>query len=157
MKKLVLLVALSLCFTFNVFAQDKGAGKAAAGGQKQQVVKTIFDYQKELGISDKQVQNLKDKLEDLKKYLIEQEKALISLQKELNEMISNNAALKLIREKLDKISRIQVDATCRRIETSRSIEGELTPTQLGKWKAIQLEARKVAQKQLQEAQKEKAK
>jgi hypothetical protein len=154
-KKLILLAALSVCFSCNVFAQEKDAGKVVAGDQKHRVIRTIFDYQKELGLSDKQVQNLKDKITDLQKYLTEQQKAIIPLQKELNDMISSNAVLKSIREKLDEISRIEVDATVKRIETSRNIEGELTPAQSGKWKAIQLEARKGAQKPPQEAQKEK--
>jgi len=150
MKRAVLLVALVLCFTFNVFAQDKGEAK------QQVVIKTIFAYQKELSLSDKQVQNLKDTLAGFQKYLIEQKKVLVDLQKQLNEMISNATALKQIRKKLEEISRIQVDISYKDVETSRNIEGELSSAQLTKWKGLQLEARKEAQKQAQEAQ-EKAK
>jgi len=146
MKKFVLLVVLSLCFTFNVFAKDKDVDKVVAGGQNQQVIKTIFDYQNELGLSNKQIQNLKDKIADFQKYFTEQQKTLVGLQKELKQLFSDNASIRLIRSKLEQISRIQVDVSCRDIETSRNIERELTPAQLKKWKALQLEARKEAKK-----------
>lgn len=149
MKKLVFLVALSLCFTSGAFALDKKEG------DKPVVVKTIFSYQKELGLTDKQVENLKNTLADFQKFVAEQKKALVQLQKELSDMMNNNESLRLIRSKFEQISRIQVDVSCKDIETSRNIEGELTPTQLSKWRALQADARKTAQKQMQDAQKAK--
>ncbi len=154
MKKIVLLVMVGLCVTGTVFAQSKkDADKTATGEAKQQVVvKTIFAYQKELSLTDKQVQDLKDKLSDFQKYLIEQRKTLVNLQKELNEMIANRAVLKLIKEKLEQIAHVQADTGYFDVETSRKIEEELTPAQLEKWKGIQGEARKQNEQAIKKAQ-----
>jgi len=149
MKKLVLAVVLGLCLVGNAFAEEK---KEAPVDQKQQiVVKTIFAYQKELGLSDKQVQTLKDKLAEFQKFLVEKREVLIGFQKELNEMINKREALKLIRKKLEQIAGTQVDISYTDVETSRSIESSLTSSQLDKWKVLQAEARKEAQKKLEEA------
>lgn len=155
MKKLVLVVAISLCLAGNAFAEDKKeTNKATAGDQKQQVViKTIFAYQKELGLSDKQIQDLKDKLANFQKYLLEKREVLIGFQKELNEMLTKREALKLIRNKLEQIANTQVDISYTDVETSRKIESTLTSGQLDKWKVLQADARKEAQKQIEEAQK----
>lgn len=149
MKKLFLVVALGLCLAGSAFAEDK---KEAAADPKQQVaVKTIFAYQKELGLSDKQVQTLKDKLAVFQKFLVEKREVLIGYQKELNEMINKREALRLIRKKLEQIAGTQVDISYTDVETSRSIESSLTSSQLDKWKVLQADARKEAQKKLEEA------
>jgi hypothetical protein len=156
MKRLVFLVVFSLCFVSGVFALDKKDADKAIAGQKQMMpVKTIFSYQKELGLSDDQVKSIKAKLADFQKYIDTQKQALVVLQKELSEMLNKNESLRLIRGKFEQISRIQVDVSCKDIETSRSIEGVLSSSQLSKWKKLQAEARKVAQKQIEEAQKAK--
>ena len=153
MKKLVLVVAVAmgLCLAGSAFAEEK---KEAPAEQKQRVVvKTIFAYQKELGLSDKQIQGLKDKLSNFQKYLVEKREVLIGFQKELNEMISKREALRSIRKKLEQIAGTQVDISYTDVETSRNIESTLTSGQLDKWKVLQADARKEAQKQIEEAQK----
>jgi hypothetical protein len=55
-------------------------------------------------------------------------------------MISKKENMKVIKSKLEEISKIQVEMTCRDIENARKIESILSPAQLEKWKAIKEKA-----------------
>lgn len=112
----------------------------------------IYQYKAELGLTDKQESDLKKILGDFQVYFTDEQKTLAALQAELSEMINNKEELKKIRKQLEKIARIQVDASCIDIETSRKVMGVLTPDQTAKWNVIQADFQKMLQDRMKEAQ-----
>ena len=140
MKKLIfislaVIMSLALAGGSLSFAEDKTG-------------KSIFEYKKELTITDKQEQNLRDILAKLQSYLAEKQNELNGLRGELSKMITENASLDKIKVKLHAIAKIQADATYEDIASTRAIETELTGIQLSKWRSIQAEfARELKQAQ----------
>ena len=131
MKKLVLIsIAIIMGLTFAgvsvSFAEEK-AGKS------------IFEYKKELSLTDKQEKNLRDILAKFQNYLTDKQKELKGLQAEFSKMIAESADLDKIKAKINDITKIQADATYEDIASTRAIETELTGTQLTKWRSIQAE------------------
>lgn len=109
---------------------------------------SIFDYKKELSLTDKQEKNLKDIIAKLQSYLADKQKELNGAQAELNKMISESADLDKIKAKINDVAKIQADATYENIASNRAVETELTGTQLTKWRSIQAEfARNLQQAQ----------
>ncbi len=156
-KRLLLVVAVSICFTASVFAQAAEQAKkdttAQAAGQPQQImVKTIFAYQKELGLSEQQVKTLKDILSKFQDYLDQKRKEVTARRNELNDLISKRADLKAIKKAIDQLVGMQGDISYTDVETARKVEGALTSIQLGKWRGIQEQARKEAEQALKKAQ-----
>ena len=99
--------------------------------------KTIFDYQKEIGMTDEQVAEMKSLMTNFQKVLGEKGTELNALRQELSVMIQDKKEVPLIRKQLQKIADLQVDASCFDVETSRKVDAVLTPAQLAKWKALQ--------------------
>ena len=140
MKKLILLlIAVMVCFSFagiNVYPEENKSGVF------------IFEYKKELALTDKQEQDLKDILAKFQSYVADKQKQLNWLQTELGKMIAATADLDKIKARIDGIAKIQAEVTYEGIAINRAIETELTGTQLTKWRSIQAEfVRKVQQAQ----------
>jgi Spy/CpxP family protein refolding chaperone len=133
MKKFFIVATLIICFglTLSCFAQDR---------PEKQEVKTIFSYKKELGLTDKQAEDMKAYLVKLQNFLSEKGNELNSVRQELGKLLADRADLKLIRKKLEKINILRVDIAYSDIETARDIENVLTPGQLKKWKVLQQQA-----------------
>ncbi len=133
------------------FAQEKAP---LAKPEQQNKIKTIFNYKNELGLTDKQVADLVTILTDFQKYLAQQGHAMKELRVKLNDLIKQKAELKSIRGVLEQIAGIQVDTSYIDVETSRKVEGALTPSQLKKWNSIQEAAVKqeMQARQLQQMQ-----
>jgi hypothetical protein len=106
----------------------------------QAAAKTIFDYQKDLKLSDKQVADIKALMSDLQKALADKAKDMKEMRQALVYMIKNKEDMKGIRKQLEKIAMMQVDNSCLDIETSRKVESVLTSDQWTKWKDIQIKA-----------------
>lgn len=140
-KLLVAVLALGLVISFStcVLAQEKA--KAAAPAAQQEEVKTIFSYKKELGLADKQEEDLKKIINDFQQYLTDKRQELNGLRDDLNKMMTNKESLKAIRGKLEQIAKIQVDISYTDIETARKTEGVLSAKQLDDWRKIQEDAR----------------
>ena len=149
MKKLASVIAFSLFICASSFAQDKTAVPQPA--QPETEVRTIYEYKAELGLTDKQVGDLKKVLEDFQSYFADKKKALVALQTELGEMITKKEDIAKIRKQMENMARIQVDASCFDIETSRKIESVLSPKQMAMWKAIQSDFQSKAQERMKEA------
>ena len=142
MKKTALIsVAIIMALTF--------AGTSVSFAQKQ-AGRSIFDYKKELALTDKQEKNIKDIIAKLQAYIMDKQKELDGLRADLNKMITESADLDKIKLKINDITKIQSDATYQDIASNRAIETELTGTQLTKWRSIQAEFVKNLQ-QAQEA------
>ena len=138
-----MIIALSLlCCVAASFAQQK-AGQS------------IFEYKKELALTDDQEKNLHDIITKLQSYLADRTKEIDGLRAELNKMIVDKADLYKIKAKLRAIAQIQADASYEDISSSRAIETELTATQLSKWHNIQEEFRKNMQQAQEAAAKQK--
>jgi len=99
----------------------------------------IFEYKKELALTDKQEQNLKDILSKFQNYVSDKQKQLNSLQTELSKMIAERAALAKIKAKINDIFNIQAEVNYEGVVSTRAIENELTAAQLDKWRVIQEE------------------
>ena len=106
---------------------------------------SIFEYKKELSLTDKQEKNLRAILSKLQGYLAAKTEELNRLRTELNTMIADRADLSRIKVRLQTIARIQADATYEDIASIRAIEKELTPAQMTKWRGMQGEFRKSVQ------------
>lgn len=116
------------------------------------MLKSIFAYEKELGLTQHQVQSLKDILSGFQDFLNDKVKEITNLRTTLNDMIAKQADIKAIRGVLEQMSRIQIDISCNDIETARKVPGVLMPSQFEKWKQIQEKARKQVQQTTEQAQ-----
>ena len=149
-KLIVVATVLSLGFVLNSFAADQaksGQAQVAAENQQKKTIKTIFSYKKELGLSDKQIEQMKAFIVGLQNYIKDKRNELVPLTKDLIKLSNDRADLKLIKEKLEKISKVNLGIAYTDIETSRNIEDVLTSAQLKKWKKVQQDVRDKAKSQ----------
>lgn len=146
MQKLLVGVMLVLGLSWIGYAQaaDKVAPPAVpvvANVPQQSEVKTIFSFQKELGLTDKQIADIKALTLGLKDSLTAKTQEILALRQNLKKMVAAKEDIKKIRVVLKKVADIQVDNTCRDLEVSRKVEAVLTPAQWSQWKAIQEKTR----------------
>ncbi len=119
---------------------------AFSSAQDQNKPRTsIFDYKKELSLTDRQEKNLREIITKLQNYLTGKQKELEKVRGELNKLIMEKADLRKIKAKLENVARIQVEASYEDIASARAVEKELTPIQLTRWRAIQENFRKSLQ------------
>ena len=132
---------------------DQKAPAANAPAQAQQP-KTIFDFRKDLGLTDKQAGDIQKLMADLQKTLTDKGQEVSTLRQKLSDLINNKGDMEQIRKALRQVADIQVDNSCLDIETSRKVEAVLTADQLAKWKDIQKKSREamIAALQAQQAQ-----
>ena len=140
MKKGILLlsgIALIVFISSNCFAQGVLAPKGDSNLSQQEQVKTIFSFKSEIGLTDDQEIKLKALLYDEQSMVDSNNIILKNLGAELGKMIDNKAGMQGIKSKLEEISKIQVETSCRNIEDSRKVESILSPDQVVKWRNIQ--------------------
>jgi hypothetical protein len=118
---------------------------AAVSSAEENANTSIFEYKKELALTDKQEKNLRGILEKLQKYMTAKAEELNRLRAELNKMIADRADLSRIKVRLQTIAQIQADATYEDIASARAIENELSAAQISKWHGIQEGFRKKVQ------------
>jgi Spy/CpxP family protein refolding chaperone len=142
MRKRVLLgVAVVGCMMVsNCFAQAVPELKSENASAQTGEVKTIFSFKKEIGLTDEQESKIKALLYDDQSLMNTSRSTLNARGTELGQLIKDKANMKLIKSKLEEISKIQVEMTCKDIENSRKIDSILTPVQIEKWKAIKEKA-----------------
>lgn len=131
MKNVVMAAMIMLGLTGIVFAQADQAPQQGA---------TIFSFQKELGLSDKQVEGLKALMNDLTENAAAKNQELAKLHQDLAKMLQNKEDIKKVRGQLQKIANMQVDNSVHNIEVTRKAEAILTPDQWKQWKTIQINA-----------------
>ena len=139
--KIVLVTVVSVQLAApTVFAADKPAkqNKTVTQETEKKEVKTIFSYKTELGLTDKQVEDMKALVSKLQTAINEKGKALGDLRNELGKMIREKENLPIMKAQLRKIADLQVDISYMDIETARKIEEVLTASQLKKWQDIQI-------------------
>jgi Spy/CpxP family protein refolding chaperone len=133
------IVMMGCLMTASCFAQETPALKGGAAAPSGEV-KTIFSFKKEISLTDDQENKIKAILYDDQSLLTSYRSKLSVLGSELSEMISKKENMKVVKSKLEEISKVQVEMTCRDIENSRKIDAILTPDQIEKWKAIKEKA-----------------
>jgi Spy/CpxP family protein refolding chaperone len=137
---MVMMLALLFMATA-AFAQDKPKDGAApstpAPAAEQKKAKMIWDYEKELGLTKDQVEQLK------KAAQVEYEEIVIFVRRqnneraELGELLGKNADLDRIKFKLNEIYRLQAEIEYTRIRASVKYKAILKPDQLKKWQELQ--------------------
>lgn len=147
MKRTIVIFALA----FSVFAGQwvlpacaapagqTSAAPAATANPTQ--ARTLFDYQKQLGLTDKQVKDVKDALQGLETYVKSQQEKLVPIETQVAKLINSNGSLDQIKSLLQQAAPISIDIRMADIATSRKINGILTPNQLAQWREIQKKAR----------------
>lgn len=140
-KRIVLVgILLSFVLAVPVYAQEKPKVKEVSVQDAQSsknAIKTIFDYKKEIGLSEDQVQKMKDLLTGLKNSFDEKKAKLLMLRNDLVQMIKNREKLESIKTQLGKMADVQVDISYADIETSRRIEDIMNSEQLKNWHDLQ--------------------
>ncbi|MBI4863862.1 MAG: hypothetical protein HY815_26930 [Candidatus Riflebacteria bacterium] len=146
MKRLVS-IALAVLVMVSVFASAGIAdvanqkNKASASAAQASPLKTIWDYQDEIGLTDKQIQDMKAILARFQGNLVAAQQKLNSAEGQLKGMIEKVAPMGQIREKLLRIASIQTEMRIEDVETSRKVNAVLTPEQLESWHQIQAKTR----------------
>jgi hypothetical protein len=104
--------------------------------------RTIFDYKKELNLTDRQEQDIKTILEDLNKEVRVTRAKLTLLDVEVSDLIKNEGDLEQIRRKLKDAADVQVALRLADLVATRKINKTLSPEQLKKWREMQSAAAK---------------
>ncbi len=113
------------------------AAAVPAASVQQPGMKTIFDYQQEVGLTDAQMAEMQRIMTDLQSTLNGKVKELTGLRQSLSEMIAKKDNMKNIKAQMQKIANMQVDNSCLDIEASRKVEKVMKPEQIAQWKDIQ--------------------
>jgi len=144
MKKFAIVLSLLCAMSFfglQAKAQDANmsAPKGSAG------VKMIWDYKKELEMSDGQVAGIKEAIENFQKQVLDLRQKLQATEGDIQELIQKKGDMDAIKAKLQTSAELQVQLRVLDIQTARKIDTILTPYQLNLWREIQ--QREVAKQQ----------
>ncbi|MFH0753962.1 MAG: hypothetical protein V2A70_05295 [Candidatus Omnitrophota bacterium] len=139
MKTWMLTGVLLIGVVSTVLAADPAVKTPAAemSQAQKQGMKTIFDYQKEVGLTDKQVGDMQKIMNDLQTTLNDKAKDLTTMRQDLTAMINKKDEIKNIKALMQKIANLQVENSCMDIEASRKVEEIMKPDQINNWKEIQ--------------------
>lgn len=142
MKPIVLALALSgLCFAQSPAPAASPTAATPTQAPAAAPARTIFDYQAELGLSDKQVSLMKTELANLNSAVKQSQEQIRTLEQEYAALLQQNAAVPACKSKLQQIANATVAMRLNDLQTSRRITGVMTPAQLKKWRDIQAEQR----------------
>ena len=120
----LLLVFLLLCWFCDAVAQKPVADK------------TIFDFRKELNLTDEQVRRIREHISILEREIASLRAKLTISDIELQKLIEKEEDMVQIRLKIRETFNIQAEIRIIDIETVRDIDKVLTPIQLIKWRKI---------------------
>jgi len=134
--RLFLALALVAALQAGAVAQNK-----PVQGKQQVAVKTIWDFQTELGLTERQKSEIKASVSQLNTKIKGQRQRLAAASNRVNQLIKDNASIEVIRGKLHEVANLQIELKIADIETARKINTILTPQQLAKWRDIQKKSR----------------
>jgi hypothetical protein len=140
MIRIIQALILTVIFVFSsgaAWAQD-GSGQKAPPKKK---IKTMVDYQKELGLSDEQVAEVNASLVSFQETVTAQRAKLAQYEKEYKILLQNEAALADIKSKLRQIADTRFQIRYADVLTSRRVSNALTDEQMDKWREIQTKVR----------------
>lgn len=125
-KLLVLILAMSF-LSSNLYAKSQ---KVLRKG-------TIFDYKKELNLTDKQIKKIRSILVNLNKKLNLLRAKLVIANSDLQTLLKNKADISAIDKKLREVFDYKREIIINDLIASRKIRSVLTKKQLKKWREIQ--------------------
>jgi len=125
---------------------QKPTPKPSPAAKPAAAVKTIFDYSRELGLTDQQTADLKAAIKALQDTVAVTRPRLQAAGKQLNMMIATEAPIDEIRARLVEYHTLQIDLKLADVTTARKINAILTKEQLAKWRDIQVKARQAGPK-----------
>jgi Spy/CpxP family protein refolding chaperone len=117
--------------------QGFGACPAHAQTSNAPPRSTIFDYRKELNLTDDQVKTLKTDIDHLQRTMENGQKKIQQLEMEYRKLLESNPPIEDARKKLQEIANQGVEVRLQDLITSRKITATLTPAQLAHWREIQ--------------------
>lgn len=103
-------------------------------------VKTIFDYKKELALTQDQEEKLRAIWGDFQGQMTRLKAKLQVAELDLSDLLKSRASLEVVKAKLQESEKLRVDLRFADIEASRKIEGVLSRDQSKKWQEIKKEA-----------------
>jgi Spy/CpxP family protein refolding chaperone len=121
-------------------AQAQQTQSSQPQGQPQ--VKTIFDYKKELGLTDDQVKKMQDHIAAMNKERKPLGERVAASNKELATLIDKQGDMGEIRKKVKEVYDTLATMRIADIEWNRKIMAVLKPEQVKKWRELQAAARK---------------
>jgi hypothetical protein len=104
-------------------------------------VKRIWDYQKELELSDAQVNQMKSTVQNLEKTMTAQKAKLQPLNQQLQKLLATDAPLPQIKATLKQIGTINIEMRIADTAASRKINATMSKAQMLKWRDIQKQTR----------------
>lgn len=99
--------------------------------------KTLVDYQSELGLSDRQVADVKRTLDLFKSEIKAYQSQLVETERSLAARIKAGAPIEEIKTDLRQSSDLRFQLRYLDVVTSRKVEAILSPDQMARWREIQ--------------------
>jgi hypothetical protein len=122
---------------------SKEATQAASQATKETAkIKTIFDYKKDINLTDDQEAKIKEHLVALEKEIRVMRAKLTIIDTEAQTLLEKEGDMTQLKSKVKEAYDIQASMRIADIEAARKINGVLKPEQLKKWKEIQAASRK---------------
>jgi Spy/CpxP family protein refolding chaperone len=140
-RRVRLALVLGLLGLFQGSAVAAKPRQEARPARRQIRLKTIWAYQKELGLTGDQVQQMKDAFTRLQEYLKACRERIVPAEQKVREMIEAGEPIDKIKPWLQSVATIQVEMRVADIKASREINAAMKPDQLKKWQEIQKKAR----------------
>lgn len=99
--------------------------------------KTLVDYQSELGLSDRQVADVKRTLDLFKSEIKAYQSQLVETERSLAARVKAGASIEKIKADLRQSSDLHYQLRYLDVVTSRKVEAILSPDQMARWREIQ--------------------
>ena len=104
-------------------------------------VRSLWDYEQELGLTPHQVAAMKQLVTRLATRIETMKQRVIEIDQEATKLLQSEAPLDELRARMMEAARLQVEMRIADVETSRQINDLLKPAQLSKWRSIQARVR----------------
>jgi len=130
---------LGLALLFNL-----GLPVLAEPAKQPPKVKTIFEYQKEIGLTDDQIAKMKGELQTLQTNVTNSRAKLKALEDDFTAIIKAEGSAEEAEAKLKEIAAATVTMRLNDFATSKRINGIMSAEQKQKWRAIQASLRQQA-------------
>ncbi|HEY3997708.1 MAG TPA: hypothetical protein VGO93_02505 [Candidatus Xenobia bacterium] len=102
--------------------------------------RAIWDYQKELGLTDDQVAKIKKTVRDLQDKADAAQTRYTASQKAYATLMEKSGDLEQIRTRMHEMADIQIDMQIENLRAKRALRKVITPAQMQKWQEIQKSA-----------------
>jgi Spy/CpxP family protein refolding chaperone len=144
----VLSLALLVLFCPLSASAQKPAPKASASTAPAPQSKRIWDYQKELNLTDNQVTQLKTVVQQFEDASAAASTKAEGLQKQVNALMHDDTSdIEQLRARWIELQTLEVNTRVMDIQTSRTVYKILSKEQMERWKQIQAATSKPAQPQ----------